>query len=94
MRSIVKDSCVGFMHQIKAYSQNIDPTTDWSWGEDLMNSEYPPPKDLKPLWVLEMYLDNDGPKYMQPLSSFYRNAYNIFCKAIQSCSKMPTVKIS
>ncbi|ODM98022.1 Dynein heavy chain 1, axonemal [Orchesella cincta] len=92
IRSVVKDSCVSFMELVKSYSGNIDPKTDWSWGDDLINSEYPPPSGLIPVWVIDMYLDpREGPKYSQHLSSFYRTAYAIFHKAITSCSDMPTL---
>lgn len=91
MRSIIKESCLRFMNQVKCFAAAINPTTDWSWGDDLVNSVYPPPKDTKPIWILEMFLDAEGPKYMQPLYSFYRHAYNIYSKSIQSCSQIPTV---
>lgn len=88
----MKDSANRCLEQVKMFSTNIDPGTDWTWGGDLLVSEYPPPFGVLPIWVIEMYLDpREGPRYTQPLPTFYKMVYGVFVKAIESCSKMPAV---
>lgn len=93
IRSIVWDSCMNLKNQIKQFSANIDPHSDWTWGEDLITSEFPVPAGLTPIWTIELYMDPvEGPKFTQPLSTFCRNVYKVFNKAIKACSGMKTVE--
>ncbi|KAK7127569.1 hypothetical protein R3I93_020220 [Phoxinus phoxinus] len=62
---------------------------DLTWGPDLINSPYKPKK--KPLFSVDLVLDQTGVHYSTPLESFETSIINLFDKGILSTHNIPQV---
>ncbi|RXN34314.1 dynein heavy chain axonemal [Labeo rohita] len=60
---------------------------DLTWGPDLINSPYRPKK--KPLFSVDLVLDQTGVGYSTPLDSFETSVINLFDKGILSTHNIP-----
>ncbi|KAI7795154.1 dynein axonemal heavy chain 1 [Triplophysa rosa] len=77
LAKLVLDACHSVIHCPK----------DLSWGFDLKNSPYMPKN--KPLFTVELVLDQTGVRYSTPLESFETSIVNLFDKGILSTHNLP-----
>jgi len=86
------DSLQKFISRVKEVSKGCDLTKKFAWNpDDLINSQYPTPEGVSQIWLLELFMDNDCPKYTQLLSSFSKVSSTIFVQAINSVKELPAV---
>lgn len=86
------------MHRFAKHIKNLtrdvdleDLENDDGWGDDLTHELYPPPKNMHPVFVLDLIMDTDGPRYTQPLNRFPKIATSIFSYAVSCLSEMPQI---
>ncbi|XP_065097060.1 dynein axonemal heavy chain 1 [Paramisgurnus dabryanus] len=72
---------------LDACHSTIRCTEDLTWGSDLKNSPYRPKN--KPLFSVELVLDQTGVRYSTPLESFETSVIDVFDKGILSTHKLP-----
>ena len=83
-----------FVSEIEEFVANCNVDAKYDWGEDLINSEFPPPEGMTPPFLLELFMDKDGPKYTQLLSKFPKVVNIIFESCITSSSTLQDVSVS
>ena len=79
------------MSEIEEFVANCNVDAKYDWGDNLINSEFPPPEGMTPPFLLELFMDKDGPKYTQLLSKFPKVVNIIFESCISSSSTLPDV---
>ncbi|XP_009304459.3 dynein axonemal heavy chain 1 [Danio rerio] len=79
LTKLILDAC----HSVLQCPQEL------TWGPDLINSPYKPKK--KPLFSVDLVLDQTGVHYSTPLESFETSVINLFDKGILSTHNVPQV---
>ncbi|KAF4107339.1 dynein axonemal heavy chain 1 isoform X1 [Onychostoma macrolepis] len=88
LRFLVQDSLASLAKLLLDACQNVlQCPKDLTWGPDLINSPYKPKK--KPLFSVDLVLDQTGVGYSTPLESFETSVINLFDKGILSTHNIP-----
>ncbi|KTF88877.1 hypothetical protein cypCar_00027703 [Cyprinus carpio] len=88
LRFLVQDSLASLAELLLDACHNVlQCPKDLTWGPDLINSPYKPKK--KPLFSVDLVLDQTGVGYSTPLESFETSVINLFDKGILSTHNIP-----
>ncbi|XP_026131005.1 dynein heavy chain 1, axonemal isoform X1 [Carassius auratus] len=88
LRFLVQDSLDSLAKLLLDACHNVlQCPKDLTWGPDLINSPYKPKK--KPLFSVDLVLDQNGVGYSTPLESFETSVINLFDKGILSTHNIP-----
>ncbi|XP_069045720.1 dynein axonemal heavy chain 1 isoform X1 [Lepisosteus oculatus] len=91
LRFLVQDSLVSFAQLLLDACHSVLPCPeDMAWGADLVNSPYKPRK--KPLFLLDLVLDQSGVHYSTPLEDFEMSVLNLFDKGILATHNVPQLE--
>lgn len=92
LRYLVQDSLVSYTQMVvDSCWQVVDIKDDYSWTEnDLINSYIKPKRN--PVFLIDLIIDKDGPKYNTPYENFENVLCNLFEKAIQSTLNVPQME--
>ncbi|KAK2152282.1 hypothetical protein LSH36_335g03002 [Paralvinella palmiformis] len=91
LRYLVQESLVNFTQMVlDACHSTLTLTEDFSWGKDVVNSNFKPKKNA--LFLIDLVIDNQGVHYSTMLTSFESVLVSLFDKGIASTQNVPQLE--